>query len=106
MTASDVGFNTKYFFTDEGRMYDASTIRLQEVSLAYQLPKALMEKLKLKGGSFAISGNNIWFKALNFPPGLNFDTDNLGLGVGNGFGFEFLTGPSSRRLGATLKLNF
>ncbi len=106
VTASDVGFNTKYFFTDEGRMYDASTIRLQEVSLAYQLPKALMEKLKLKGGSFAISGNNIWFKALNFPPGLNFDTDNLGLGVGNGFGFEFLTGPSSRRLGATLKLNF
>lgn len=106
VTASDVGFNTKYFFTDEGRMYDGSTIRLQEVTLAYSLPSNLMKKLKMKGGSIALTGNNIWYKALNIPEGLNFDTDNLGLGVGNGFGFEFLTGPSSRRLGATLKLNF
>ena len=87
-------------------MYDGSTIRLQEVTLAYSLPSNLMKKLKMKGGSIALTGNNIWYKALNIPEGLNFDTDNLGLGVGNGFGFEFLTGPSSRRLGATLKLNF
>ena len=106
VTASDVGFNTKYFFTDEGRIYDASTIRLQEVALSYQLPKSLLSKAKIKGASISLSGNNLWYKALHFPPGLNFDTDNLGLGVGNGFGFEFLTGPSSRRLGATLKLNF
>ncbi len=106
VTASDVGFNTKYFFTDEGRIYDASTIRLQEVAISYQLPKSLLSKAKIKGASISLSGNNLWYKALHFPPGLNFDTDNLGLGVGNGFGFEFLTGPSSRRLGATLKLNF
>lgn len=106
VTASDVGFNTKYFFGDEGRIYDASTIRLQELSLSYQLPSAITKLLKLKGGSFALTGNNIWYKALHFPKGLNFDTDNLGLGVGTGLGFEFLTGPSSRRLGATLRLNF
>lgn len=106
VTASDVGFNTKYFFTDEGRIYDGSTIRLQEVSLSYQLPKSILSKVKIKSASIALTGNNLWYKALHFPPGLNFDTDNLGLGVGNGFGFEFLTGPSSRRLGATLKLNF
>ncbi|MEP7269218.1 MAG: SusC/RagA family TonB-linked outer membrane protein [Saprospiraceae bacterium] len=106
VTASDVGFNTKYFFTDEGRIYDGSTIRLQELSLSYSLPKSLMNKLKMKGASIGFTGNNIWYKAIHFPPGLNFDTDNLGLGVGNGLGFEFLTGPSSRRLGATLKLNF
>jgi hypothetical protein len=79
---------------------------LQEVSLAYQLPKTLIGKLGIKGASIALTGNNLWYRALHFPPGLNFDTDNLGLGVGNGLGFEFLTGPSARRLGGTLKLTF
>lgn len=106
VTASDVGFNNLYFFGDEGRIYDGSTIRLQEVSLAYQLPKTLIGKLGIKGASIALTGNNLWYRALHFPPGLNFDTDNLGLGVGNGLGFEFLTGPSARRLGGTLKLTF
>ncbi|AEI47693.1 SusC/RagA family TonB-linked outer membrane protein [Runella slithyformis] len=106
VTASDVGFNNIYFFGDEGRIFDGSTIRLQEVSLGYQLPKKLFTKLPIKGASFQFTGNNLWYKALNFPPGLNFDTDNLGLGVGNGLGFEFLTGPSARRLGVTLKLTF
>jgi TonB-linked SusC/RagA family outer membrane protein len=106
ITASDVGFNTTFFFTDEGRMFDGSTVRLQELALSYQLPETILKKLKLKGLSLAISGNNLWYKALNMPAGLNFDTDNLGLGVGNGLGFEFLTGPSSRRIGGTVKLTF
>ena len=106
VTAADVGFNNLYFFGDQARVYDASTIRLQEVSLTYSLPQKLISKTPFKGISLAISGSNLWYKALYFPEGLNFDTDNLGLGVGNGLGFEFLTGPSSRRIGGTLKLNF
>ncbi|MGA0558267.1 SusC/RagA family TonB-linked outer membrane protein [Larkinella sp. VNQ87] len=106
ITASDFYFNNYYFFGDEGRMYDGSTIRLQEVSLSYQLPKKILGKMFIKGASLALTGNNLWYRAIHFPKGLNFDTDNLGLGVGNGLGFEFLTGPSSRRLGGTLKLTF
>jgi TonB-linked SusC/RagA family outer membrane protein len=106
VTASDVNFNNFYFFGDEGRMFDGSTIRLQEVSLGYQIPRNLMSKLGFKSATISLSGNNLWYKALYFPPGLNFDTDNLGLGVGNGQGFEFLTGPSAKRFGATLKLMF
>ena len=106
ITASDVGFNNVYFFGDEGRIYDASTVRLQEVSLNYQLPASLLKKAKIKGASIGITGNNLWYKALYFPSGLNFDSDNLGLGVGNGLGFELLTGPSSKRIGGTLKLTF
>lgn len=104
ITASDVGFNTTYFFGDEGRVFDGTTLRLQELSLGYQLPKVLVSKLKLKGASLTLSGNNLWYRAFNFPPGLNFDTDNLGLGVGNNFGFEYLTGPSAKRYGVTLKV--
>ena len=106
ITAVDVGFNNLYFFGDEGRIYDGTTIRLQEVSLSYSLPQKLISKTPFKGISLAVSGSNLWYKAFNFPKGLNFDTDNLGLGVGNGLGFEFLTGPSARRIGGTLKLTF
>lgn len=106
ITASDVGFNNLYFFGDEGRMYDGTTIRLQEVSIGYAIPKKLVEKTPFKAISLSISGNNLWYKALYLPPGLNLDTDNLGLGVGNGLGFELLTGPSARRVGGTLKLTF
>lgn len=106
ITASDVTFNNLYFFGDEGRVFDASTVRLQEVSLSYAIPKKLLAKLPFKGASVSLTGNNLWYKALYMPADLNFDTDNLGLGVGNGLGFEFLTGPSSRRMGGTLKLNF
>jgi len=106
VTASDVGFNNLYFFGDEGRIYDGSTIRLQEVSISYSLPKNLISKTPFKGIMLQLIGNNLWYRALNMPRSLNFDTDNLGLGVGNGLGFEFLTGPSTRRLGGTLKLTF
>jgi outer membrane receptor protein involved in Fe transport len=106
VTASDVGFNNLYFFGDEGRIYDGTTIRLQEISIGYAIPKKLVEKTPFKAISLSISGNNLWYKALNLPPGLNLDTDNLGLGVGNGLGFELLTGPSARRVGGTLKLTF
>lgn len=106
ITSSDFYFNNYYFFGDEGRMFDGSTIRLQEVSLAWQLPKKVLNKLSIKGASLSFFGNNLWYRALYFPKGLNFDTDNLGLGVGTGLGFEFLTGPSARRLGGTLKITF
>ena len=106
VTTSDVNFSNYYFFGDEGRIFNATTIRLQEVSLSYQLPSSLLKKMKIKGISIGVTGNNLWYKAPYFPAGLNFDTDNLGLGVGNGLGFEFLTGPSSKRIGGTLKLTF
>jgi len=70
------------------------------------LPNKLMSKTPFKKASFALSGTNLWFLALNFPPNMNFDTDVLGTGVGNGLGFDFVTGPSSRRLGGTLTLTF
>jgi outer membrane receptor protein involved in Fe transport len=106
ITGSDINFNNVYFFGDEGRLFDGSTLRLQEVSLTYALPKKLFGSSMIKGASISFSGNNLWYSALNVPKGVNLDTDNLGLGVGNGLGFEFLTGPSSRRLGGTLKLSF
>jgi TonB-linked SusC/RagA family outer membrane protein len=105
VTASNYFFDN-YFFTDEAITFDASTIRLREVSLTYQLPSNLVGRTPFKAASLSLSGSNLWFRALNMPKGVNFDTDVLSLGVGNGLGFDYLTGPSARRFGGTLSITF
>lgn len=99
-------FFDNYFFTDEAVTFDGSTIRLREISLSYNLPKSILSKTPFKAASIMLTGSNLWFEALNFPKGLNFDTDVLSTGVGNGLGFDYLTGPSARRLGGTISLTF
>ena len=106
ITASDYFFSGYQGATDEPNVFDGSMVRLREVSLSYALPNSLMSKTPFKRASLALSGTNLWFLALNFPPNMNFDVDVLGTGVGNGLGFYFVTGPSSRRLGGTLTLTF
>jgi hypothetical protein len=106
VTASNYFFNGYHTGADEPNAFDGSTVRLREVSLSYNVPASIVSKTPFKRASVALSGTNIWFRALNFPPNMNFDTDVLGLGVGNGLGFDFVTGPSSRRFGGTLTLGF
>mgnify|MGYP005748125055 FL=1 len=106
ISASDYFFSGYQGATDEPNVFDGSMWRLREVSLSYQLPNTLMAKTPFKRASFAVSGTNLWFLAVNFPPNMNYDVDVLGTGVGNGLGFDFVTGPSSRRLGGTLTLTF
>ena len=106
ISAADYFFGGYHLGPDEANVFDGSTVRLRELSLAYSLPNTLMAKTPFKRASLAVNGTNLWFVALNFPPNMNFDTDVLGTGVGNGLGFDFVTGPSSKRLGGTLTLTF
>ena len=106
ISASDYFFSGYQGRTDEPNVFDGSMIRLREVSLGYELPTSLIAKTPFKRASIAVSGSNLWFKALNFPPNMNYDVDVLGTGVGNGLGFDFVTGPSSRRFGGTVTLAF
>jgi TonB-linked SusC/RagA family outer membrane protein len=106
ITASNYFFNGYHTGADEANIFDGSTIRLREVSLSYSLPQGLVEATPFKRMSLALSASNLWFRALNFPPNMNYDTDVLSLGVGNGLGFDFVTGPTSRRFGGTLTLTF
>ncbi|MCR9081232.1 MAG: SusC/RagA family TonB-linked outer membrane protein [Cyclobacteriaceae bacterium] len=106
ITASNYFFAGYQGATDEPNVFDGSMIRLREVSLGYDIPMNLMAKTPFKRASIALSGTNLWFLALNFPPNMNYDVDVLGTGVGNGLGFDFVTGPSSRRFGGTVTLTF
>lgn len=103
---SDYYFNNVLFGPSELQVYDATVIRLQEVSLGYSFPKKFLDKTPFGALSFTISGQNLWWDAINTPDGANFDPNVSGTGVGNGFGFDFLNGPSSRRYGFSLKATF
>jgi len=104
--------NSTYFFSNllfgptETRIYDASVIRLQEVSLSYSLPTSLLDNTPFGQLSVSLQGFNLWYDAYNTPDGANFDPNVAGVGIGNGRGFDFLNGPSARRYGVSLKTSF
>mgnify|MGYP005915635629 FL=1 len=84
-------------------MYDATNIRLRELSVAYQLPASWVEKTKvLKRAQLSFSGRNLFFfyKKAPFDPDLVLSTgnDNQGIDV---YGM-----PTTRSWGFTLKCEF
>lgn len=99
-------FNNVLFGPDELGIYDGTVIRLQEVSVGYSLPAKILDKTPFGSLSVTLSGQNLYFKALNVPDGTNFDPNQAGLGVGNGRGFDYLAGPSGRRYGISVKASF
>ncbi len=99
-------FSNVLFGPEELNVFDATAVRLQEVSLSYSLPKAILENTPFGAVSLTASGFNLWYSAVNIPKGTNFDPNVAGLGVGNGQGFDYLNGPSSKRYGGTLKFTF
>ncbi len=104
--------NSQYYFSNvlfgpkELQVYDASVIRLQEVSFGYSVPKKWLEKTPFGSLSVTASGFNLWYDAYNTPDGANFDPNVAGVGIGNGRGFDYINGPSSRRYGLSIKASF
>ena len=99
-------FSNVLYGPDELRIYDATVLRLQEISLGYSFPKNLLDKTPFGSVSLTASGYNLWFYTPHIPEGTNFDPNIAGVGIGNGRGFDFLNGPSSKRYGLSLKLTF
>jgi TonB-linked SusC/RagA family outer membrane protein len=91
---------------DEASIFDATFVKLREASLAYSLPAKLLEKSPFGSVSISLTGSNLWYYAPNFPKYVHFDPEVNGLGVGNGRGLDFLSGPSARRFGASVKVTF
>lgn len=99
-------FDNFGFGSDELRVYDATHVRLSEVSLSYNLPLAIIEATPFNQVTLSVTGNNLWFFAPNVPEGSGFDPNVNSVGVGNARGFEYLTGPSARRFGGSIRVQF
>ncbi len=65
---------SSYAYAASDNVYDASFIKLKSVTLAYQLPKSLLNKLKINSMSAYVSGTNL-FTITNYP-GVDPETSN------------------------------
>jgi hypothetical protein len=108
-----VELNDLYFGTtfgsnaqDEWLVFDATVIRLREISFGYTVPAKLLANAPVKGVSINFVGRNLWYYAPHFPEDANFDPETNTFGDVNYQGFEFQNLPSIRRYGVTLKLTF
>jgi len=107
-SASAAYFNnlSGFFSMADLIVYDATVIRLREASLSYQFPAEWFTKTPLGGASITFSGQNLWYNAPNFPKYTNFDPETSSLGVGNVRGLEYLSGPTSKRYGVSVRVTF
>jgi len=105
-----IGANDLYFINllnaAGNNVYDATNLRIRDITLSYNLPTKFLDKTPFGSLSIALSGQNLWFKAFNFPKYLNFDPETLSTGVGNGAGIDFMTGPSSKKYSLSIKATF
>lgn len=82
-------------------IYDASFIKLREISLSYQLPKSIVQKFRINKASVGVYATNIWLMYSNVP---NVDPETM-LTNGNGQGYELYSYPNRRSVGFTISLN-
>ncbi len=106
-----IGANDLYFINlqdvDENLVYDATTLRLRDVSLSYALPKRHIENTPFGSVVLSLSGNNLWFKAFNVPDGLNYDPEVISAGANpNARGLDFQNDPSYKTYSLSVKVTF
>lgn len=108
-----VEVNTLYFGetfaingADEWAVFDASYLKLREVSLSYSLPRRLLENTPFTGASLSLTGRNLWFTAPGFPEHTNFDPEVNQFGSTNKQGIEYSATPTVRRYGVSLRVQF
>ncbi|TBW27427.1 SusC/RagA family TonB-linked outer membrane protein [Gramella sp. KN1008] len=87
---------------DEGNVYDASWIRLREVTLTYSLPEKWLGNTLFDGISFSAFGRNLWVETDY--PGVDPET-NL-TGDSNGLGLDYFNQPNTKSYGLNVQLNF
>lgn len=106
ISATQAYFSNIGFGPSELNVFDGTNIRLSEVSLSYNLPVSIISKTPLKQVSVTLSGFNLYYFTPFIPEGTNFDPNVSGTGADNGLGFDFLAGPSARRFGGSVRVQF
>ena len=86
----------------EPHVYDASYVKLREVSLGYQIPKKIVKKVKLVSASVSIVGRNLWLIYSGTP---NIDPE-AAYNNGNGQGVEYGAYPIARSIGFNINATF
>ncbi|MBV4358174.1 SusC/RagA family TonB-linked outer membrane protein [Pinibacter aurantiacus] len=84
-------------------IYDASYIKLRDLTLTYSFPDKMMQSTKVfKGIDVSLFGRNLWIIHKNLP----YSDPEEGISSGNLQGYQVGAYPSTRVIGLNLKLKF
>jgi TonB-linked SusC/RagA family outer membrane protein len=86
----------------ESAIFDASYVKLRELSLGYNIPVGILKRVKIQSAKLSVVGRNVWMIFKNTPH-IDPEIDAKG-GNGQGFGYGEL--PSSKSVGMNLMLSF
>jgi len=90
----------------EQNIYDASYVKLRQVTLGYNFTESQLIKLKfIKGINISLVGRNLFFFR-NGLDELGIDPESIYAATGAGIGFEYAALPSTRSFGFNLKVKF
>lgn len=100
--ASEFGSFGYAALPDSEFVYDASYVKLRQVSLTYSMPSSILENTFLTGVQLSLTGSNLWIIHKNVP----YADPEAGLSSGNIQGY--LTGaiPTTREYGFNIKAQF
>ncbi|MEI6436667.1 MAG: SusC/RagA family TonB-linked outer membrane protein [Bacteroidota bacterium] len=87
---------------DKAFIYDATFVKLREVSLAYSLPSKVFKKCFISGFTVAAVASNPWIIFKNLP----YADPESGLGAGNIQGYSVGSLPSTRDFSLNVKFTF
>lgn len=85
-------------------VFDASFVKLREVSIGYDLPSTLVNKIHFSGARLSVVGRNLAILHRNTPKG--YDPESAGNSSGNIQGREYGQLPGARSIGFNLSLTF
>tara|TARA_R100001369_G_scaffold21881_7_gene39883 strand:+ start:7172 stop:10438 length:3267 start_codon:yes stop_codon:yes gene_type:complete len=83
-------------------VYDASYVKLREVTLSYSLPKNYIDNLPFTGVKLSATGRNLWIIDKDLP----YADPESGFSAGNIQGFQIGAYPSTREYGLNVQLQF
>jgi TonB-linked outer membrane protein, SusC/RagA family len=91
---------------DEFSAFDATVLRLSEISLGYDVPSKFLKKTFIGSASISVIARNLWHYAPGFPKYSNYDPGSNSFGSGNVQAIDKESAPSVRRFGLNVKLTF
>jgi hypothetical protein len=97
-------FHKQYYdHNSEAQLFDASFVKLREVSLGYKLPATLLNGLPVHDVTLSLFGRNLflWTENQHFDPETGAVSDGTLVP-----GFENMSYPSARSYGFNLNLKF
>ncbi|MBA5629609.1 SusC/RagA family TonB-linked outer membrane protein [Moheibacter lacus] len=83
-------------------VYDASFVKLRNVTLSYDLPESLIKNTFIQKFTISAIGRNLWIIHKNVP----YSDPEAGLSAGNFRGYQSGAYPTIREIGASIKVEF